>query len=128
VPSSVKVYKPYCTTKSSPYRSGKKTKRPHSYRVYLGEPDKPPTKHQLHILSEWDLLIFYPSQAGIVDAISFGLYPASPQSLALDVKFVVGHCSRPSIVLLVGWMARHIEHSPQVTGHRCCFTGHVIGN
>lgn len=129
VPSSVKAYISYCETNFSPYRSEKQTKRPESYGVYLGEFDNPPSRYQMQILSEWDLLIFDPSQAGMVDAMSSGLYPVSPQSLArLDVELVVGGSSRPQIVCLVEWIARHIEHSTKVTGHHCCFTGLVISN
>jgi hypothetical protein len=129
LPSSVKAYISYCITNFSPYRSEKPTKRPETYGVYLGEFDNPPSRHQMQILSEWDLLIFDPSQPGMVDAMSSGLYPVSPQSLArLDVEHVVGGSSRPQIVSLVEWIARHIEHSAKVTGHHCCFTGLVISN
>lgn len=129
VPSSVRAYVEYSIENFSPYRSEKPAERPESFGVYLGEFDNPPTRHQMQILSEWDLLIFDPSQPGMVDAMSSGFYPVSSQSLArLNVEEVVGHSSRPSIVSLVEWIARHIEYSAKMTGHHCCFTGLVISN
>jgi hypothetical protein len=83
----------------------------------------------MQILSEWELLIFDPSQPGMVDAMSSGFYPVSSQSLArLDVEYVVGRSERPHIVSLVEWVASHIEHSEKMTGHHRCFTGLVISN
>lgn len=119
VPSSVKAYVSHCTAAFAPYRSEKPTKKPGNYGVYLGQFDNPPTRYQIRILSEWDLLIFDPSQAGIVEAMSSGLYPVSSQALArLDVEYVAGHSSRPKIVSIVEWVARHIELSAKVTGHQ----------
>jgi hypothetical protein len=61
--------------------------------------------------------------------MSSGLYPVSSQALArLDVEYVAGHSSRPKIVSIVEWVAKHIEHSTKVTGHHYCFTGVVISN
>jgi hypothetical protein len=83
----------------------------------------------MQILSEWDLLIFDPSQPGMVDAMSSGFYPVASQSLArIDVDHVVGQSARPHIVSMVEWVARHIEHSAKMTGHHCCFSGLVISN
>ncbi len=129
IPSSVRAYVEYSIENFSPYRSKKPTERPESYGVYLGKFDNPPTRHQMQILSEWDLLIFDPSQDGMVDAMSSGFYPISSQSLArLNVAHVVGRSSQPSIVSLVEWVAKHIEHSAKMTGYHCCFTGLVISN
>lgn len=89
----------------------------------------PPTRHQIRLLTQWDLLIFDPSQTGIVEVMSSGIYQVSSQVLArIDVEQAIGQSSRPSIICLVEWITKHMEFSVKVTGSYYCFTGVVISN
>ena len=91
----------------------------------------PPTRQQTRILAQWDLLIFDPSQAGIVEVMSSGIYPVPSQALArIDVDYVAGCSTRRAniIIALVEWITKYMEFSAKVTGHHYCFTGVVISN
>lgn len=115
--------------KLSAYRIEKILKKPGNYGIYLGEFESPPTRHQVQLLAEWDLLIVDPSQAGIVEAISSGLFAVSPQVLArIDVHYVSSRSSEHSIVSITQWVARLIKVSTKITGHQHSFTGIVISN
>lgn len=45
-------------------------RKPSSFGVYLGRFSDPPTESQYRLLTQWDLLIVDPFQAGVVDAIA----------------------------------------------------------
>lgn len=125
----MKKYLSNAFTKLEPYRIEKTIKRPGSFGVYLGEIDNPPSRHQIQILSEWDLLVFDPSQAGVLDAMSSGLYPVSPQTLArLDVGMVAGDSEQRAIILIVEWIGRYVNASERADGHQHSFTGISISN
>lgn len=93
----------------------------------MGAFETPPTREQIRILAEWDLLVFDPSQSGVLEAMSSGLYTVSQQTIArLDVRHVSRGSKHP-ISSMVQWIARYIKLSAKITGCQHCFTGVLVG-
>ena len=106
-----------------------KNTKPASYGIYLGEFSNPLTHHQVQLLAQWDLLIFDPTQAGIVEAMLSGLYTLPPQSLArLDVEFVAGSASQKPYVSVVEWITSLMEICKVISSHQNIITGILISN
>ncbi|KUJ20420.1 glycosyltransferase family 4 protein [Mollisia scopiformis] len=126
VPNDVRRYLSQSSADLSPYSIEKTTKRPNSYGVYLGAFETPPTSEQVRLLAEWDLLVFDPSQAGVLEAMSSGIYAISPQTIArLDVRHIARGSIHP-ISSIVQWIGRHVKVSAKITGHQHCFTGVLV--
>ncbi|KAF4637772.1 hypothetical protein G7Y89_g291 [Cudoniella acicularis] len=106
VSSSVKKYISNAAEELSNCKTERLETKPGSYGVYLGEFDSPPSKYQVQLLAQWDLLIFDPLQRGVMEAMTSGLYKLPPQALArLDVEIVASYTTQKPIVAIVEWLS-----------------------
>ncbi|EPQ63420.1 Bgt-5071 [Blumeria graminis f. sp. tritici] len=112
-----------------PYRISKPSRKPQSFGVYLSKFERPPTSRQIQILSEWDLLIFDPSQDGIIEAMSSGLYRISSQALArLDIGLEIENSCQTQIIALTEWVTKYFRPLEGTEFQSSCFTGISLSN
>ncbi|TVY84657.1 hypothetical protein LSUE1_G001270 [Lachnellula suecica] len=129
VSSSVKAYISQASTDLSYCRIEQTETKPGSYGIYLGDFSTPPTPHQAQLLAKWDLLIFDPAQAGVVEAMLSGIYPLPPQSLArLDVDRTAGSTSQKPVFLVIEWIHWLMEVCKVISSQQNIITGILISN
>jgi hypothetical protein len=104
-------------------------KKPNSYGVYLGKFESPPTEAQRRLLGAWDLLIVDPSQQGVMETLSSGLYRTPSQCLArLDMDVVAMQSSQKPIVLVTEWLTGVLKYDAKSSKRQCGLTGILISN
>lgn len=73
--------------------------------------------------------MFDPARAGVLEAITSGKYPVSSQVLArLDMEAVTSQSSKPKIMTITEWLAKHMKSSANADGHQKSFSGIIISN
>ena len=97
--------------------------------MYLGEFSDPPTESQIKLLAQWDLLIFDPLRAGVVEVMLCGRYSLPSQALArLDVSIIARNSSTDAIVSITKWLTDLMESCKVISSYRNVISGVLISN
>ncbi|QSZ30095.1 hypothetical protein DSL72_004615 [Monilinia vaccinii-corymbosi] len=130
VPASIKKYLAKTLAELSHYKVVGVEKKPESFGVYLGKLNETPTRDELLLLAQWDVLVVDAFQENIIQVLSSGLYHKPPVVLArLDLSVIVPKQCKQSTAIegAIDWITRLLALSAAAGGD-CCFSGILISN
>lgn len=107
----------------------RKTTKPGSFGVYIGEFSVPPTTSQRQILTAWDILVIDPLQSNVIEVVCSGMYPTPPHCLArVNIRDLAGRSTQKLLVAATEWASALIKSSTSRSEKGSAVTGILISN